>query len=104
VNVQSDDERILVTALVPGLPAEDLELAVEGEVFTLGGELRRNLAEEDGVVRSSERTAGRFSRSFRLPYPVDRTGIEASLERGVLRVELPRAEQDRPHQIEITSR
>ena len=103
-NVRSDEERILVTALVPGLSAEDLDLSVDGEIFTLAGEFHPDLAEENGEARSRERAAGRFSRSFRLPYPVDRDGIEAGLERGVLRVELPRAEENRPHQIEITSR
>lgn len=106
INVHRTEEGAIVTAVVPGLAPEDLEISVDGDRLTLRGEFRRGFEErEDHPVtrRRRERSEGSFSRSLRLPFPIDREAIAATLERGLLRIDLPRAAADRPIRIEVRS-
>jgi len=103
INLAASEEAAHVTVLVPGLAPEHLELTLEGDLLTLAGELSGE-TDEQAIPQKRERFTGRFSRTIRLPFPCDRERIEATLERGLLEVRLPRAAEDRPRRIEITSR
>lgn len=89
-DIEVRDDAVVVTLEVPGLGREQLDVSVRGQTLTLAGE-RSRPSEEEGQVVRSERPVGSFRRSFALPWALDAEGVEARLERGVLRVTVPRA-------------
>ena len=92
VDVLETDDAFLLYAEVPGTDREDVELAVEGRRLKLSG--RRRALPPDRAFARMERSDGPFRRSFDLPGAVDADRISASLERGVLRVTLPKRADD----------
>ena len=98
---ESDDAYVL-TAELPGLKKEDLELSVEGPRVTLRGERRIELPADPKLsVHRRERRAGVFRRSVELPAPVDAEKVEALYRNGVLTLRLPKQAQHRPRRIEV---
>lgn len=79
-----------VTAELPGVKEDDIELSLEGDLLTLGGEKREERRTEEKGVHMQERSYGRFQRSLRLPFVPDQGSVAARFEQGVLHVTLPR--------------
>jgi len=100
VDVQNNDGNIIVTADLPGLTKDDLNVSVENGVLTIGGERQSSCKKEENGYCISERSFGKFSRSFRLP-DVDESSIDASLKDGVLTILLNKAEDVKPRKIKI---
>jgi HSP20 family protein len=90
INVSADDDGVTVTALMPGLRKEDIEVTAEGEVLTLAGRSRH----DDG-------SETRLARRLRLPGAVDGNAIQARYEHGVLTVVLPRPAASKPRRIDV---
>jgi len=101
VNVYANDQAQIISAELPGLTREDIEISVAGEALTISGSREPEKVEEGAEYHRRERSAGKFTRSFQLLFPVDADKVEASFEDGVLRIRLPRAESDRPRKIAI---
>ncbi len=99
----SRKDGLLLRSPMPGVDASALELQIDGDLLTLSGEWRAEPADAELVPSRRERPRGRFTRTLRLPYEVESSGVEARLERGVLEVKLPRAEKSRPIQIQVRS-
>jgi HSP20 family protein len=98
--VETQDSYVL-TADLPGLSQENINLEFEGDVLTLSGE--RKSAQEDrkeGYYRI-ERATGSFSRSLTLPEGVDPEAVTAKFDRGVLEVRIPKPEQRKPQTVAI---
>ena len=106
VDVAETPDAILVTAELPGVSPDDVEIHVEENVLTIRGEKRGARKEEDAErhLHISERSSGSFSRSFTLPRKVDVEGITADFGEGVLRVSVPKAPETRPRRIEVRAR
>ena len=100
VNVREEDEAFVLSALVPGLKAEDLNVQVLDDVLRIEGEYKAD--ESRYLVR--ELPHGSFTRTLRLPASVDADQVEAKITDGVLTLRLPKAESARPKKIKITSR
>ena len=90
VELGETDKEIRVTAELPGLDENDVELTVEEGVLTLRGEKRAEVADKDRGY--SERSYGRFERRIGLPQDVDRDKVTATFKNGILTVALPRTE------------
>ncbi len=103
VDVHADDEAFVITAAVPGLKADDLKIEVQDDVVTLRGKVGGAETDEDGYLLR-EVARGEFERSLRLPDPVDAAKAEASIENGLLRVRIPKAEEAKPKTISIKTR
>jgi HSP20 family protein len=103
VNVWADEDAQLVTAEMPGVDMQDIEISVLGDVLTLSGSRKEEELPEDSRYHRRERSCGTFTRSVQLPYPVDADKVEATLEKGVLHIRLPRAEESRPRKIAVRS-
>jgi HSP20 family protein len=103
VNIWSNTEQIIVTAELPGLDPADIDINVKRDQMTLQGERKASEMEDGVVCHRCERGAGRFTRSFTLPYEVDVEKINATYKDGVLTVTLPRSESSKPRRIEISS-
>jgi HSP20 family protein len=93
------DECVL-TVEVPGIDPADLEVSVHRNIVSLGG-IRRREHTEEGEIRRQERRYGQFARSWPLPFAVDEKKVRATLENGILRLVLPRSENDKPKKIDI---
>ncbi len=101
VNIWKTSDGLALTAELPGVHADDIELSVHQNQLTLSGKRKPlNLSETDKLYRQ-ERDYGDFERKFELPLKVDVTKIEAKFADGILRVELPQAEEDKPKKISI---
>jgi len=76
---------------LPGMNAQDIELTIRGDMLYVSGEKAEAQQQGQGSYRFSERRFGRFERGFALPPGADRSGIEASFEDGVLKIDIPAA-------------
>ena len=103
VALYSREDGLLLRSPLPGLDASQLELEVDGDALTISGEWPVEPASEDTLARRTERPRGRFTRTLRLHFEVESSKVQARLERGVLEVELPRAEASRPIKTQIRS-
>jgi HSP20 family protein len=103
MNVWSNTEAAVITAELPGMNLEDLEIAVHGDTLSLSGSRSTEEVGEDVTYHRRERGIGEFHRSFQLPFNVDANKVEANYERGVLHIFLPRSEADKPRKIQVKS-
>lgn len=107
VNIREEDEAYILSALVPGLKADDLHIQVLDDVVRIQGEYKRSSpvdkADENSYLLN-ELPHGSFTRSLRLPAAIDADHVEAQITDGVLTLKLPKAESARPKQIRITSK
>ena len=101
MNVWANEDGLLVTAEVPGVKPEDIEINVIGETLALSGQRQPDEAGEDVRYHRQERGYGKFSRTLQLPFPVKVDGIDATFKNGVLNIHLPRSEADKPRRISV---
>ena len=100
VNVREEDDAYVLSALVPGLKAEDLNIQVLDDVLRIEGEYK--LDENQYLVQ--ELPSGSFSRTLRLPASIEADSVEAKIANGVLTLTLPKAESAKPKRIQIKSK
>ena len=102
VDVLEGKDAYLIHAELPGMKKEDIHVEVKDGSLLLSGE-RKADALADGVkYRHAERVAAKFWRSFSLPETIKQDSIEATYKDGVLAVRIPKAEEAKPRQIEIS--
>lgn len=105
VEVTETANELRLTAELPGMQADDVEIELEDDVLTLHGEKHEEKEEEtkEGEVtyRVAERRYGEFSRSFTVPSTVDADAIEAQFEDGILTVLMPKTSEARGRKIEV---
>jgi HSP20 family protein len=97
---RTDEADELLVAL-PGVPRSAVELSVEGRLLLLEGERTLPELPEGAELVRRERASGRFRRTVQLPESVDGSGISALMQDGVLHVNLPHREPERPREITI---
>jgi len=103
LNMYEDPDNLYVTAELPGVPAQDLELSVEKNNLTIRGERKIPEAGEKVNYHRREREAGIFRRVISLPSPVDSERVAAVSKNGVLTITLPKAAESKPRQIPISA-
>ncbi|MCB9777103.1 MAG: Hsp20/alpha crystallin family protein [Alphaproteobacteria bacterium] len=108
VDLYEREDALLLIADLPGVAAEDLDIQLEGDTLSIGATRHEPMPRgqdtaDDTVADVVFRELGsvRWERTFRLRTPVDRQGIDARLEAGVLTLTLPKAEEARPHSIPV---
>ncbi|HSM58989.1 MAG TPA: Hsp20/alpha crystallin family protein [Candidatus Sulfomarinibacteraceae bacterium] len=102
LNVWADEERVLLTAELPGVDPDDLDISIVGETLTLSGE--RPLEQGNDVkYHRRERWHGNFSRTMEMPFRIDSENVEASFRNGILEIVLPRAAEDKPRRISVSA-
>lgn len=101
VDIKETPESIDVYAELPGLTKEDIKLSIRDNALQISGEKRRENDEEDATYHRVERVYGTFSRSLTLPAKVNVSKVQAVFKDGILHLELPKAEEEKPRQIEI---
>jgi HSP20 family protein len=98
--VEANGEFVL-TAEIPGMTKEDVDISVEDNVLTLKGEKKFEREEERERMHIRERRYGAFERSFTLPRNVDAGKIKAEYKDGVVEVHMPKAPEAQGRKIEI---
>lgn len=103
MNVWTNDEGAVITAELPGVEPDDIDISVINDTLTLTGSRRPNKLEAGEKYHRRERGYGHFTRTFQLPFQVEANKVEAIFEKGVLHISLPRAEADKPRKISVKS-
>ena len=101
INVWLSEEGAVVTAELPGVKPEDLDISVVGETLTLTGSRQPEELKEGEKYHRRERRFGKFTRTFQLPFTVEANNVDAKFDKGVLHIALPRAEAEKPRKISV---
>lgn len=102
LDVKETDGKIVVTAELPGLTANDIDVSISDDLLTIKGEkkMEEEKKKEEGVY-VSERYFGSFQRSIRLPAGVDSEKVKADFKNGVVRIEMPKTENSKTRKIAV---
>ncbi|MDP6350407.1 MAG: Hsp20/alpha crystallin family protein [Chloroflexota bacterium] len=103
LDIEQNDERLVITASLPGYEPGDIEVSVDEDILTIKAERPDAGASEDDepAYLLRERRYGAVSRSLRLPENLDAESAESEFRNGVLAVTFPKVEQVKPRQIEV---
>ena len=102
VDIYEQDNNIVLKAELPGVDPKDVDIRLENNTLTLSGERKFDNEVKKESYHRVERAYGAFTRSFTLPTVVDQGSIKAEFKDGVLRVTLPKREEAKPKQIQIS--
>lgn len=103
VDIRAEDDDYLLSALIPGVNAEDLSIQVVNETVTIQGEIKNNRNENENYLLS-ELPSGRFTRILTLPDQLDAAKAEADISNGVLTLRIPKAEESKPKSIKVVAK
>lgn len=104
INLYASETEAVVTAEVPGIDPNNIEVSVRGDTFTISGSREDGDLGEEATWHRRERPRGKFSRTISLPFAVDSEKVRADARHGIVRVILPRAEADKTRRITIENK
>jgi HSP20 family protein len=99
--VETEDHFVL-RADLPGVAESDVKVELEDNVLTISGERRHEQEVKKGGYYRIERASGTFARTLTLPEGVDAEAVEASFDKGVLEVRIPKPEERKPRRVAIS--
>jgi HSP20 family protein len=102
--VRESEDRFDVTVDLPGLEPGDVNVTFEDGMLSISGKREFSAEDRGETWHRIERSFGTFARSMRLPQTADTERIEATFDKGVLTVSVPKTEQAKPRTIEVRSR
>jgi HSP20 family protein len=103
IDVHETPDEIVVTASLPGVKAEDVDITITGQNLSLRGEFKADDEIKGDQYLYRERRYGSFSRSVQLPVRVEGERADATFTDGVLTLRIPKAEEVKPRQIRINA-
>lgn len=101
IDVVEGSDSLTLTAEVPGMTKDDIEVTVDNGVLALRGEKKEEKTTEEAGYHRVERRYGQFERRIRLPQYVDANKIKATYKDGVLKLTMPKAEAAKTKAIRI---
>jgi HSP20 family protein len=101
MDVTETDKEIEVSAELPGLERDDVDISVEDGVLTIRGEKKVETEKKDRSFYPAERSYGSFYRSLPLTNGVDPSSIKATMSKGVLKINIPKPEKSDAKKIEV---
>jgi HSP20 family protein len=101
VNVWSSKDGVIVDAEIPGVDIKDVDISVEADQLTIRGQINVQEPKDDETYHRRERATGEFVRTLQLPFRANAEGIKANYKNGILRIAVPRSEEDKPHKVKI---
>jgi HSP20 family protein len=101
VEVQELDNAYLMTAELPGVSKEDIDISIAGNQVTISAEVKQEKMAADAKEWCNERLYGKFSRSIQLPLEIEENGAEASYADGLLHLTLPKKASSVAKRLEI---
>jgi HSP20 family protein len=101
LDVHETGDEIVVTAALPGIKAEDVDITITGQTLSIRGEFKadENVQRDQYLYR--ERRYGAFHRQLQLPVRVQGDATSATFEDGLLKLSIPKAEEVKPRQIQV---
>ena len=103
VDVRSDAESYTISAMVPGIEAENINVEILNKTVSITGEFSEDIEDENEKYLVNELPFGRFSRELELPTKLDPAKADANLKNGVFTLRVPKAEDERPKAIKISA-
>jgi HSP20 family protein len=101
VNILEREDAIVISADLPGLKAEDVEVTVDQGTLSIRGERKLEEKAEGETYHRVERVYGLFERTFTLPNTVDVSKIDARFKNGEMTLTLPKREESKPRSVKI---
>ncbi len=101
LDVEQNDERLVITASLPGHESADIEVSVYEDILTIKAHPAGASADDQPAYLLRERRYGSVSRSLRLPENLETDAAECEFRNGILEVTFPRVEQSKPKTIEV---
>lgn len=101
MDVTERDREIEITAELPGLEEKDVDITLADNILTVKGEKKEEREENTAQRHMVERSYGTFSRSIELPAGIDPAAIKATMEKGILRLTMPKPTQSNARKIEV---
>lgn len=101
VDMKDEGEKLIVTADVAGYGKDQIEVSLDDGSLVLKGARSSESERNEGGFLLNERREGAFERKIALPRRVDKASIRATLEKGTLRIELPKLPDPEARRIEI---
>ena len=102
VDIYEANEGIVIQADLPGVKKEDVSVEVKENILTIKGERKVDPTTKDEQYYRRERSCGTFQRAFTLRYLIAPDKIKASFKNGVLKVEIPKPEEEKPQQVTVS--
>jgi len=102
VDIKEEDDRYLITADIPGVKPDEIDVHMEEGILSIKGERDSEKEEEKENYKRIERVHGVFYRRFTMPDNADAERISAKSEHGVLEVVIPKKEASQPRKISVT--
>lgn len=103
VDVYEDEHNLVLKLEVPGVNEEDLNVSLENNTLTVQGERKFEKEEKEENFHRIERRYGSFTRTFKLPSTADTDKVEASYEKGILKITVAKRAEAKPKQIKVGS-
>ncbi len=101
IDLSETGTEIVIHAEIPGMDAKDIDISLNGRLLTIKGERKQEQKDKDKDYHRVERRYGSFSRSFELPADVDANKVKAEYKDGILRLNLPKTEEQSVKKIEV---
>ncbi len=101
LDVHRTEDELVIRADLPGVGQDDVHITLEDGTLAIEAEKKEEKAEDGKTWYVRERRFGKYSRLVELPFRVEAGRISATLDKGVLEVRLPKAEEAKPKKIEI---
>ena len=101
IDLKENKDTLVVKAELPGLDAKDVELTLNEDILTIRGEKKEEKEEKDEHHFFVESYCGAFERKIKLPVLVKTDKINATFDKGVLTIKLPKSEEARKKEIKI---
>lgn len=103
LNVWSSPDGLVIDAEIPGLDPAQVEVSVDGDELTLHGKVNVQEPPAGETFLRQERPSGEFQRTLQLPFRANTGAVKATSRNGILRISIPRSEEEKPRKIAIES-
>ena len=103
LDLHEDKDHLTVKVELPGMNKEDIDISLHNGTLSVSGERRTEEQFKDAEAHRTERFVGRFQRTITLPTPVAGDKVTAQYKDGILTVTLPKTEEAKPKQIEVST-
>lgn len=101
VDIYEDQNAVFIKAELPGIEQKDIEVKIEDSTLTIRGERTQESELKSENYHRMERYYGAFQRSFALPQTIDQEKVQATCDKGVLTIILPKKDETKPKQIKV---
>jgi HSP20 family protein len=101
VDIYEAENELVLTAELPGVDENDVEIKIEDNTLTLHGDRKFEKETKEENYHRMERSYGSFYRSFTLPRNIDQDKIKAESENGILKISLPKKPELKPKKVKI---